>query len=255
MPRKRSFRGRRRRSKFVKRVHRAEIINAPTKKATFISAVGNNVVSGDGTSRTLIAYTPLSDLVQGDAVSNFTGRSIYPTMLAIRGNFAVTAARNYSIVTIRWTLFWSRSQAYYTGGQVFGNTTRSNLAPAQTAPNANPRIFDSVTAAYSPFVSDSFGTQYDNTNIRVIKTKTKVFNAGGAAIGAIPFKFVMRFPRRKLTWQNPAEQSLTTPPNLPLTGNYYLIQQAFGDNGTGNIATTVLGTMDIHANIYWKDDD
>lgn len=254
MPLRRSFRGRRRRTRksgFTKRVLRAELSNASTKKKLFINYLGTNLNQGDGTTRDLIIFSPLTNLVQGDGVVNFTGRSIYPKGIQLRGAVSVPTTTS---PMLRWTFFWSRSTADYgIGGTVFNSTTRAAAGPVQVPPFANPRVFDSVTVAASPFVGDSFATQFDNTNIKIIKTWTKVYNSGGAATPSIPFKKFIRFPKRRITFQDPAEQSLTSAPNFPMNGNYYLILQAFGVTGASNISATTIATIDLNATLYWKD--
>jgi hypothetical protein len=246
---------RRRRSRFVRRVNRAEIINAATKKATFAQLSAENLAQGDGTGRQLIIYSPLTNLSQGDGVFQFNGRSIHPTGIQVRGNVSIPegGAQEYTNAFIRFTLFWSRSQADYTNGQVFDSTTAASTGPTQVPPFSNPRIFDSVTTVFAPYVADDFGTQFDNTNIKVLATRIINVNPGASLNGAHPFKFFMRFPKRRLTWNDPAEQSLATPPNFPKIGNYYFIIQAFGSAGAANIATTTVAILDLHGSVYWKD--
>lgn len=241
---------RRRKSRFTRKVLRAEIANADTKKITVSSLLAANVLSGDATTRVATLFTPFTNLVQGTGVINFSGRSINPIGLQIRGAASTAAGGDY---ILRWTLFWSRSQAAYPGGTVYGSTTRSNAGPAQVPPFANPRIFDSVLiAASSPFVGDSFATQFDNTNVKILQTKTIRINPGGANTVVRPFKFFLRFKHNKLTFNDPAEQSLTVAPNFPMTGNYYLMRQAF-PIGVANISSTPLGVLDENIALYWKD--
>lgn len=241
---------RRRKSRFTRRVLRAEIANADTKKITVSSLLAANVLSGDATTRVATLFTPFTSLVQGTGVINFSGRSINPSGIQIRGAASTAAGGDY---ILRWTLFWSRSQAAYPGGTVYGSTTRSNAGPAQVPPFANPRIWDSVLiAASSPFVGDSFATQFDPTNVTVLKTKVIRVNPGGANTVVKPFKFFMRFKPNRLTFNDPAEQSLTVAPNFPKTGNYYLMRQAF-PIGVANISSAVLGVLDESITLYWKD--
>lgn len=248
--RRRGSKYRKRKSRFTRKVLRAEVANADTKKITVSSLLAANVLSGDATTRVLTIFSPFTSLVQGTGVINFSGRSINPIGIQVRGAASTAAGGDY---ILRWTLFWSRSQAAYPGGVVYGSTTRANAGPAQVPPFANPRIFDSVLiAASSPYVGDSFATQFDNTNIKVLKTKTIRINPGGANTVVRPFKFFLRFDRRRLTFNDPAEQSLTVAPNFPMSGNYYLIRQAF-PIGTANIASAALGVLDENIELYWKD--
>jgi len=235
---------------------RAEVTNAAVKKEVFSQQTGENLAQGDGTGRQLIIWSPLTNLTQGDGVGDFNGRSIHPRGIQLKGSFGVPTggAQEYTDVYARWTLFWSRSQADYgVGGTVLTSSTTAAAAPVQVPPFANPRIFDAITFVYSPYVGDTFGSQFDTTNIKVLATKTIHINPGATLNGVKLFKIFMRFPKRRLTWNDPGEQGLTTAPNFPLNGNYYLILQVFGPPGTGNVSATTIAIMDLEAHVYWKD--
>lgn len=257
MPRFRRRTGRRKRftrkSRFTKRVLRAELSNASTKKVAFAAFDGATLVQGDATGRVAQIYSPLTQIVQGTTEGQFEGNTIWPSHIRLR--FSITdAASAASTFAIRFIWFWSRSQADYgINGTQFTSGTRAALVPTQTPPNANPRVFDSLTSAWSPFTGDDWGTYIDNTNVRVLKAKTIHFNTGGAVNGAHFYTLTFRFPRRKITFQNPGEGSLGTAPNYPLIGNYYLMRQVFANGGAANIATTTIGTMDGTYRVYWKD--
>lgn len=254
--RKRRSRYRHRKSRFTRRVQRAEVTNSAVKKALFTQFTGSNLAQGDATGRELIIWSPLTNLIQGTGVQNFIGRSIWPRGIQLRGSFTVPAAVEFQNAFARFTFFWSRSQAdYFNGlaGGLFNSTTRAAAGPTQVPPFANPRIFDDTTFAYTPFVGTHFGTQFDNTNIKVLSTRTIAINSISTPNGVKLFKLWFRFPKRSITWNDPAESPLTSAPNFPLTGNYYIILQIFSSGGTGNISSTTQVIMDITGHIYWKD--
>lgn len=244
----------RRRSRFTRRVLRAELAVSSIKKSTFAEFTAQNMAQGDGTSRQLIIWSPFTSLVQGTGSFAFEGQTIYPRGLSIKGLLYNAGATVSNQVYVRFTYFWSRSQAAYPNGVVFAHLTTAAASPAQVAPNSNPQIFDDVTSApNSQFVGTQFASRFDATNIKVIKSKTISFNPGGDINAVKPFKFFFRHPRRKLVFQNPGEQGLGTAPNYPLVGNYYLICQVFGQGGTSNISNTTICGMDMWAFTYFKD--
>lgn len=264
MPRRRSFRRRhgrkrsrfhRKKSRFTRRVLRAEIANSNSKKQVFANFTAN-LAQGDGVSRVLTIFSPLTGLVQGTSVTNFTGNGIYPTGVRVRALVSNATSPGFQQFFIRWVFFWAKARANYgTNGTGFGNTTTVNTAPAQTSPNANPVIFDSLTGAFSPFVGDTFATPFDTTKIKIITTKTWKVNHIGAGPGNDGYKTFFRFPKRKINFEDTAESPLTSAPNYPSYGNYYLAFQVFGAAGTANISSTAIGTMDLTAYVYWKDID
>jgi len=260
MPLRRSFGKRRRRSKyrrrksrFVRAVARAEVANSSKKKFTYAAQVGENLVQGDGTSRTLVIQTPVSNLVQGTGKVNFIEDTISNVYVRVRAIITTdTTNYQYGQLFIRWVVFWSPQRAsYLTTGQVFGNTTRSNAGPTQTSPLANPNIFD-ITTNSNPFVGSSFATPFDTTNIRIIATKVISVNPGGAANGVRIVKFKLPIAK-KVRYQDTQESPLTSTPNFPRNGNYYLMYQTFGPAGTANVANTILGQMDTYYTLYFSE--
>lgn len=241
-----------RRSRFARRVTRAVVTSGTIKKATFAEFTAENLAQGDGSSRQLIIWTPWSSLVQGTGDFDFLGEAIFPRGLSIKGllYFSATTATD---VFVRFTYFWSRAQAAYTNGAIFGHLTTSAASPTQAPPNSNPQIFDDISnITTTPFVGSQFASRFDTTNIKVISTKTIHFNPGGNDAAVKPFKFFIKHPRRLLKFQNPGEQALTSAPNYPLVGNYYLICQVFGQGGTSNISNSTIVSMDMWAFTYFK---
>ena len=261
MPRRRSFgkrrrfrsKYRRRKSRFVRAVARAEVANSSKKKFTYAAQVGESLVQGDGTSRVLTIQTPVSNIVQGTGKVNFIEDTVSNVYVRVRGTISTSTTNyQYGQLFVRWLVFWSPSRAsYLSTGQVFGNTTRANAGPTQTSPLANPAIFD-ITTNSNPYVGSSFATPLDTTNIRVIASKTISVNPGGAANGVVIFKFKLPIAK-KIRFQDTQESALTSTPNFPRNGNYYLMYQVFGPTGTGNIASTVLGVMDSYYTIYFSE--
>ena len=261
MPRRRSFGKRRfRRSKYRKRpsrfaraVRRAEVTNSSKKKFSYAAQVGENLVQGDGTSRTLVIQTPVSNIVQGTGKVNFIEDTISNVYVRVRAIISLdTTNAEFDSLWVRWTVFWSPERAsYLSTGQVFGNTTRSNAGPTQTSPLANPRIFD-ITTNSNPFVGSSFATPFDTTNIKIIATKLVHVNPGGAAHGPRVLKFKLPIAK-KIRFQDTQESALTSTPNFPRNGNYYIMYQTFGPCGTANVASTTLAQMDSYYTLYFSD--
>lgn len=245
-------RRRHRRSTFRRRVLSAEISNAPGKKATFAQYLGQGLQQGDATSRELVILSPWSSLTQGTSDGQFEGNVIAPKGLSFRGTLYNAAATE---VLVRFAYFWSRSQqSMGVGGQIYASTTTATTNPAAViAGNTNPQIFDDVGAAVNKYVGSTYGSRFDNTNIKLIKTHSIILKPGGDTAASKQFKFFFRHPRRLLKFQNIGEQSLAVAPNYPMNGNYYVIIQIFGAGGAANIASTVLASMDLWAFTHWKD--
>lgn len=258
MPRFRRFSRKRRRprrkrfSRFTRRVLRAELAASSIKKVNIANYVAETMPQGDGTGRIAIALTPWSEITQGTSISQFEGNEIYPKGVSIKG-LLYNAAATTNEVILRFTYFWSHTQAAYGSGVIFGSGTTAAANPAQTPPFANPSIFDSNANAWSPFVADNYSTRFDPTNIKIIKSKTFVCNPGGVNNWVKPFKIYFRHPRRKLVYRDIAESTLGTTPNYPKSGQYYIIIQIFGQGGTSNISATSLASMDMQVYNYWKD--
>lgn len=256
---RRSFRRRRRfgkrRSRFTRRVLRAEISTSSPKRTQVAYYNAETMPQGDGTGRVAIVLTPWSSLTQGTEVSQFEGTAIYPSGVSIRGQL-YNANATSSVVYVRFLYFWSRASASYGSGTVWSSTTRANAGPTQVPPFSNPTVFDVTSTeinAWTPFVGDSFATRIDTTNVKVIKSHTVKCNLGGASDWVKEFKFFFRHPRRKLTFQNPGEGSLSTAPNYPINGNYYVMIQTFAQGGTSNISATSVASMDMTLYCHWKD--
>lgn len=259
MPRRRFSRRARRRprrfhrkSRFTRRVLRAEISNAPIKKATFGQLLGNTLVQGDATSRELYIFTPWSSLTQGPGDFQFEGNVIAPKGLGIKGLIYNAAATE---CYVRFTYFWSRTvNSYASNGTTYQSTTTATTNPAAASVGlANPQIFDDVSVAVAKYVGSTYASRFDRTQVRVIKTKTIRHKPSGDTSNATPFKFFFKHPRRLLKWQNTGEQSLAAAPNYPMNGQYYLIIQTFGVGGASNIASTTLASFDMWCFTYWKD--
>lgn len=239
----------RRKPRFARRVMRAEIINQPTKRLIQTNTAAVSLHPGDGTTPELVIFSPLTNIVQGDTVGNFTGNVIFPKGIRIRALVTNAASPGFQQFYIRWTLFWSKARASYpVNGQLFGSTTTANTNPAQTSPNANPPIYDSA----QPFVSIGFQDPYDVTKIKVIAKKTWNINKIGAGPGTSIFDTFLRFPKRRIVYEDTLESPLTSAPNYPLYGNYYLYYQVYSAAGTGTISSTQIGTMDVSMTMYFK---
>lgn len=260
---RRSFRRRRRfgkgrRSRFTKRVLRAEISTSSPKRVQVAYYNAETMPQGDGTGRVAIVLTPWSVLTQGTEVSQFEGTAIYPSGISIRGQL-YNANATSSNVFVRFVYFWSRASAAYGTGVVWSSTTRANAGPTQVPPFSNPTVFDVPATgtgsinAWTPYVGDSAVTRFDTTNVRIIKSHVVKCNPGGTQNWVKQFKFFFRHPRRKLTYQNPGEGSLATAPNYPINGNYYLMIQTFAQGGTSNISNTSVASMDATFYCHWKD--
>lgn len=210
-------------------------------------------MQGDGTSRTLVIQSPVSNLVQGTGKVNFIEDTIQNVYVRVRAAISTdTTNAQFNDLWIRWTVFWSPERASYLAqGQVFGNTTRSNAGPTQTSPLANPRIFD-ITTNSNPFVGSSYATPFDTTNIRIIATKMVHINGGGAANGTRVLKFKLPIAK-KIRFQDTAEAPLTATPNYPKNGNYYIIYQVFGPAGTANVSNLTRAQIDSVYTIYFSD--
>lgn len=250
--RRRSRRGGRRSFKrFARAITRA---GSEPKKIELVSEVGTNLAQGDGVSRVLGILNLPSNLVQGDTESDFSGNSVWLKGVGVKFNASIPANPGFQKFFLRWTLFFSRSNAAgMTGtGALYANDTESDAGPIQVSPFVNPRIFDTTDADPAPYVGLSYATQFDRTNIKVLKSKVFPINAGGASNGMNLKKFF--FPIKRVhQYQNPDNSAMTTTPNHGRFGSYYLIYQVFGPTGAANIANTVLGTMDWHVELYFRD--
>ncbi|QDJ95274.1 capsid protein [Capybara virus 34_cap3_7672] len=258
MPRfRRSFRRRpryrKRKSRFVRAVQRAELKNSSSKKIVYATESGVSLAQGDGVSRTLLIQTPVSNIVQGTGKQNFVEDTISNVFVRVRAAISTnTTNAQFNQVFVRWTVFWSPSRAsYLAAGSLFGNTTTSSANPAQVVPFANPTIFD-VASGSGLFVGTSFATPFDTTNIRIIATRTFSINSGGAANGMIIKKFTLPIAK-KIRFQDNGESPLTVTPNFPRNGQYYIIRQIFGNTGTSNIANTAIANIDATYTLYFKD--
>lgn len=259
MPRFRRSRrksGRRRRGGrgFARLAHRIVQAGSQPKKLVLYDNVGDNLVSGDATSRSLVIMNPPSNLIQGDTKNNFQGDTVFLKALSIRFAASVTSSPGFVSFYIRWTMFRSRSNAQNMlgSGNVYASGTTDTAVPVQVSPLANPRIFDDSTTVPSKFVGRSFATPFDTTNVRIMKTKTFKINAGGAGQGPTVKKFMFRINKTH-RYLDPFEAPLTTAPNHGKYGSVYLMYQVFALTGPGNIASTVVGTMDSRVTLHFRD--
>lgn len=241
---------RRRRTRFQRRVLNAELKLGSTKKLLLYQNTANSLAQGDGTSRVLRIWTPWSYISQGTGDSNFAGNTIYPKGVSIKGLFYATTNED---VFVRYTYLWSRSSTAFTHQQ-FSSTTRAGLGPTQTQPYFNPQLFDELaTVGYEPYVGLSYGSRFDTTQVKVIASKLIHLNAPGSGTPVKPYKVWFRHPRRKLKFQETAENPLNSFPNFPTYGNFYVVEQAFAQGGAANISSSTVVSQDIEIFVYWKD--
>lgn len=236
--------------RFAKAIARA---GTEPKYDIIAQQLGDSLAQGDGTSRTLGIMNLTSNLIQGDENDQFQGNSVWLKGVGIKFNISPNADPGFGGLSVRWTLFFSRTNAtnMLGSGAVYASTTTSSANPTQASPFANPRIFETV-ATPSMFVGDSYATHFDRTNIKVIKTKMFKINNGGSGINANCKKFF--FPiHRIFHYQNPDNTTLTSAPNHGRFGSYYLIYEVFQEAGTANISNAVLGTMDWEVRLYFRD--
>jgi len=239
-------------ARFAKRVATA---GAEPKRFEVTTQLGANVTQGDGTSRVVQIMNLPSNLVQGTTEGTFTGNTVWLKGVSVRFNLSIPSTPGFTALAIRWFLIKSRANAINMlgSGATYGNTTTDQTNPTQ-GPNAqftNPRIFD-VAGSVASFVGESYATQFDRTNTRVIKTKTYRINAGGAGQAPSLHKFFFRIGRTH-QYSNPDALPLTVAPNHGKYGSYYLCYQIFGQTGTANISSTVVGTMDYKVELYFRD--
>ncbi len=260
MRRRASFRSRPRRSRYRKRksrftraVQRAELKNSSTKKIVYATQSGATLAQGDGTSRIVYIHTPVSNIVQGTGKTDFIEDTISNVFVRIRAAISTNLANaEFNQIFIRFVSFWSPArQSFLAGPITFGNTTTTSTNPTAASPLANPYIFD-VSSGVARFVGASYATPFDTTNIRIIATRTFNINPGGAANGMIIKKFTLPIAK-KIRFQDNGESPLTSTPNYPRNGQYYIMYQVFGVTGTGNVANTTIANMDATYTLYFKD--
>jgi len=238
----------------VRRIKAAELANAETKKLDVGSGVqAVTIRAGDGTSAELRIFNPFSLIAQGVEKDHFIGNRIWIKGLRLRVQLQnPSATADFNAAVIRFTWFFSRSNASFTtAGSLYGNTTTSSTNPAQTSPLQNPVIYDDSTGG--GFVPDGYASPFDTTNIKILKVKTIQLNRPGAATSTHCYK--MWFPVMKNhEYLDPQETSLATPPNHGKYGSYYLTWQVFNGGAAADwIANTVLVNMSYSMTAYFKD--
>lgn len=248
MSRKRRSRRRRRVGRIPRRAMRPE-----SKNIIIDDGLGNNLVPGDGTSRTLVIQNLPSNLVQGTGESNFLGNSVVLKGVAVRFLASVDATPGFNSFYLRYFLFRSRANAsnMLGSGAVYTSATTDSTAPTNASPLANPRIFNENTTP-GRFVGISYGTPFDRTNMKLLRSKLFKINAGGAGTGPTAHKFYWRIGKTH-QFQNPEDAPLTVAPNHGKYGSYYLAYQVYSLAGTDNISATSVGLLDSRVTLHFID--
>lgn len=255
---KRRTRGRRRfrRKGFARAVKRVLLRTAENKKIDNVTAASQTLANGDGISRIIYICNPPSELRQGIQADQFIGGKVWLKGISLRGQVATSQASDLTQgFLVRITLIKSKYNAAGMGTTfvTFGNTTTATTNPAQTAPFANPRIFESTGTL--GFTGLGWVYPFDRTGVRVIKSFTLAVSPGGnggTGVTNIPTPFKLWFPINRMhTFQDPLEGDLSTVDVGGKWGSYYLVVQAVSD--TNNISATVIGEMDYRITTYYRD--
>lgn len=259
--RRRRFRRRRRNvggfarvsKRFVRRIRRAELRNAETKKLDIFTGTAS-FTNGDGIQSVVVIQNIPSNLTQGVQSDQFIGNKVFLRGVRIMGQFSCTGAgtANSDVgYLVRYTLVWSRfNAANMTGaGGVYNSTTTALVQPAQVAPLSNPPLFETTGNVSWTGLFNVY--PFDRTNVKVIKSVTIRVNFGGSDT-AIK-KINLWFPINKnFQFGDPLEGDLSTAPNHGKYGSFYLVRQTKGLLST-DLSTTEYGTGEYRTVLYFKD--
>lgn len=266
--RKRKF-GRRRRIRFKKgsrkrfsrAVKRVIVRTAEPKQAYSVRGADVTVFEASAAgSRSLAIWRPLTSVDQGLEDDQYLGNKIWIKGFMMRGQMSlITATVPTAGCFVRLTCFKARTVAVIGNPDIFGPTTNDNTAPVQTGRFSNPRIFQASTiaGAQSAWVGNGFSIPFDNTNIKIIRSKTFFVTAGGttaAAQNGIPVPFKFWVPIRKMhQFQDPTQATLAGTQVFGKFGDYYIIMQVIDTSVTASASPNVGVSMGYSLITYFRD--
>lgn len=239
------------RKRFARRVRSVILRTTEPKRSNIVTSDGITLAEGDGVSRVVLVQNIPSNLIQGIERDQFIGDQVYLKGLGIHGQINnSTANYQYGGFYVRWTLVFSRANTtgLAGGGAIFGNTTTAAANPTQVPPFYNPSFFDATSSIQ--FTGDGFVENFDTTNCKVIGVYQVYVNPGGNSIACKKIKHFFKI-KSKFQFIDPNETGLTTIPNHGKYGTYYLVRQVIAN--ANSVSATVLGTMDIRMQLYFKD--
>lgn len=219
------------------------------KTLSIIEDVNGELNPGDTVTPVVLMLNLSSNFTQGLQNDQFTGNEIF--IKGFKAKYHLVNETADQTYTIQWIFFRSRHTAALMtgGGALYGNTTTSVVAPAQTPPNSNPPLFRATGNA--AFVGNSPVTDFDAEQIRIKKVYTVQVNPGGS--GAAGRKVSFWFPVNKIhKFRDPVEGDLGTAPNHGTWGDWYLAVRVFAPTASQLSATNAV-FFDASINAYFRD--
>ena len=262
MPRSRRFtRRRRRRGKasraFTKKTGSALLKLKPTNR--FLSAFNeSNFTAGDGTTRRLYIYAPVSNIPVSTGTSGFENtETLWLKAIKVRGRLSLDQTTNS--IRCRMLVIWTNQFADLPDGwTTYDSATTALTNPTQAAADleSNIRIFETSDAEETgqpsaPFVGNATGIDIIDTQLVTVLGGREWFLSTQHLLNFINFDMYVPINRK---WRMHTEfGSLGTDQKRSHQhGNYYVIFQVFSNSNANNIlaAQDVLMVGDVIA--YFK---